>query len=291
MAEKILVTGATGTVGSLLVKALRKKGASVRAGVHTQEKAHSLEGPGVEPVELDYSKKDTVRAALKGVEKLYLLTPFSPDQAEAAELMVTEAKEAGVGYIVRQSGMGVSTQGNLTVARLHARAENLIEESGIPFTFLRPNFFMQNFINYFGVPMQAEGKLYLPLGDGTVSYVDAGDVASVAAEVLTNPGHDGMVYTLTGPEALSVEDVAGEFSKVAGRPITYVDVPEDDARGAMKKSGMDEWTVDALMELHGVAKAGLASAVVNTVEEIIKRPPHTFGEFARESEWFFKAGV
>lgn len=288
MAKRILVTGATGTVGSRLVKELVEKSVKVRAGVHTLEKSGKIKGPGVEIAEVDYAKNESVKEALKGVDSLYLLTPFVPDQVEIARLMVDEAKAAGVRYIVKQSGMAATLEPSITAGSLHREAEKLIEESGMQFTFLRPNFFMQNFLNYFGSTMRNEGKIVLPLGEGRVSYVDARDVARVAAEVLTNAGHEGMVYVLTGPEALSVMDVARDFTKAAGREITYVDAPEEAFRKTMDELGMPGWVIDSMMELHEVCRNGLAEAVTNNVEEVTGRAATTFKEFAKENAWFFE---
>ncbi len=288
MAAKILVTGATGTVGSSLTRELAEKSIEVRAAIHDPIKAGLVKTENVETVPLDYSKPKTVDAALDGIVKLYLLTPFVPDQVEIARMLVDGAKKAGVKYIVKQSGMGAEVEPGITVGRLHREAEKYIEESGIPYAFLRPNFFMQNFINYFGASIRTEGRLRLPIGDGKVSYVDARDVAAVGARVLTEDGHQGLVHTITGPEPLSLYEVAGVLSRVLSRKIEYEDAPEASARTTMKGAGMDDWAVDALMELHGICKAGFASGVFNSVEDITGNPPTTFEKFARDNAGLFE---
>lgn len=288
MAAKILVTGATGTVGSNLVKELSAKAVALRACVHNKDKAEKIKGPGVEFAEVDYKRKKTIEAAFKGIDKLYLLTPFVPDQVETATMLVDMAKSAGVGLIVKQSGMGADAEPGITVGRLHRLVEKYIEASNIPYTMLRPNFFMQNFITYFGDAIKAEGKIYLPLGSGKVSYVDARDIARVAAAVLTKNGHVGKTYNITGPAAISVYDVALAFSKVTGKEVTYVDIPEDAAREGMRKAGMDNWSINCLLELHAICKAGYASAVTNTVEEITGIKPTGFERFAQDNARFLK---
>jgi uncharacterized protein YbjT (DUF2867 family) len=288
MAARILVTGATGTVGSSLTRELAEKGIEVRAAIHDPVKAGLVKMENVETVALDYSKPKTVEAALDDIVKLYLLTPFVPDQVEIARMLVDGAKRAGVKYIVKQSGMGAEVTPGITVGRLHRQAEEYIEESGIPHTFLRPNFFMQNFINYFGTPIRTEGRLRLPIGDGKVSYVDARDVAAVGARVLTEDGHQGLVYNITGPEPLSLYEVAGILTKVLGRKIEYEDAPEGTARTMMKGAGMDDWAVDATMELHGICKAGFASGVFNSVEDITGNPSTTFEKFVRDNAGLFE---
>lgn len=288
MAGRILVTGATGTVGSRVVKELSRSGVMVRAAVHNAAKGDRLRGANVEIFQVDYGRRETLQAAFKDMEKLYLLTPFSPDQLEMARALVDEAKRAGVKHIVKQSGMGADAEPGITVGRLHREAERYIEASGIPYTHLRPNFFMQNFTSYFGESIRSEGKIYLPLGEGRVSYVDARDIAAVAAAVLTGKGHEGRIYNVTGPAALSLHDIADSLSRVLERKVIYVNIPEDAARKGMKGAGMPEWAINCLMELHGVAKAGYASAVTDTVERLTGKKPRTFEEFARENSGYFR---
>lgn len=288
MAGRVLVTGATGTVGSLVVKELSRRGALVRAAVHDAAKGGRIQGANIEIYQVDYGKRETLEAALRGVETLYLLTPFTPDQVNMARDIVDEAGRAGVRHIVKQSGIGADAEPGITVGRLHREVERYIEASGIPYTHLRPNFFMQNFVNYFGDSIKKEGKIYLPLGEGRVSYVDARDIAAVAGVVLTGTGHEGKVYNITGPAALSLNDVALSLSRALGKKVAYIDVPEDAARKGMKGAGMADWAVNCLMELHGVARAGYASAVTDTVERLTGKKPRTFDEFAKDNAGYFK---
>jgi len=146
MPSRTLVTGATGTVGSFLVRELSKRGEPTRAAVHTEAKAGRIAEANIEIFEMDFADKASVDAALKGIEKVYLLTPFSPGQVEMAGFFIDRAVEAGVRYIVRQSAAGAETEA-ITLLRGHRMAEARVEESGIPYTHLRPNSFMQNFVN------------------------------------------------------------------------------------------------------------------------------------------------
>jgi uncharacterized protein YbjT (DUF2867 family) len=138
---------------------------------------------------------------------------------------------------------------------------------------------MQNFINYFP-PL--DGVIYLPWGNGKASFVDARDIAIVAVRALINEAHKNKIYTLTGPTALSIDEVAGILSDVAGREIKYVDVPESAARDAMLNAGMAGWQVDSLMELHAINKKSRWSAITSDVQEVTGKPPIDFKEFARE---------
>jgi uncharacterized protein YbjT (DUF2867 family) len=199
----ILVTGATGTVGSEVVKQLLSAGQKVRAAVHSITRVSSSDKlRGMELTEIDYNKPETLVAAFEGATKLFLLTPASPKAAELATNLVNEAKKAEITCIVKQSIIGADSELEVAHLRLHRQAEKIIEESGIPFTFLRPNDFMQNFANFYGLTIKSKYAFYLPAEDAKVSFVDVRDIAAVAVKTLTDDGnsrHGGKAYTITGP--------------------------------------------------------------------------------------------
>jgi uncharacterized protein YbjT (DUF2867 family) len=278
MARNILVTGATGTIGREVAQRLAAQGASTRAGVRDRTKAGKQFGDEIELVAFAFEDKRLVADALEGVEKVFLLPPLMPNQVEVTNAFVDAARSAGVQHIVKLSAIGVGTE-KFTVGEWHAANEHYIRNSGLAFTFLRPNSFMQNFINYFP---PRDGVIYLPWGNGEASFVDARDIAAVAARALTNEAHRNKVYTLTGPAALSIDEVARTLSHAAGREIKYVDMPESAAREAMLNAGMAEWQVDLLMELHAINKESRWSTITPDVEEVIGKPPIDFREFARD---------
>ena len=281
MASTILVTGATGTIGSEVVKALAgKPGVTVRIGVRSAAKAEKLAAENVVPVDFDYEKPETIAAAVKGADRVFLLTPFSADQVEHGRAVIEAAKAAGVKHIVKLSAIGVENEPGIQLGRWHREVEKLVEASGISYTILRPNNFMDNFINFYGPG--ADGNIYVPFGTAAVSYIDARDVAAVAATVLTEEGHYGKAYDLTGPEAVTTAEVAKAIGEVSGRTVTYVDVPEEAASKGMLDMHMPKWMVDAMMELHGICKAGYASGVSPLVKQITGKAPRTFAEFARD---------
>ncbi len=214
MAKPILVTGATGTVGRDVVKLLSKKGAAVRAGVRDQAKTRQRFDDDIALATFDFENESSFAAALDGVEKVFLLPPLLPNQVELTNAFVDAAKHAGVRRIVKLSAIGVDGEIQFTVGKWHAANEQHIRESGLAFTFLRPNSFMQNFITYFP---PRDGAIYLPWGNGTASFVDTRNIASVAAEVLTSDGHEEKIYILTGPAALGIAEVARILSEAVGR--------------------------------------------------------------------------
>lgn len=278
----ILVTGATGTVGSHAVAALAQRpGISVRAAVHSPEKADRFSGlGGVTTVALDFGREDTIDAALDGVNKVFLVTPFDDEQVENGERFITAAKRVGLEHLVKLSTSGAEQEPGIQLGRWHARVEQLAGDSGIPTTILRPNAYMTNFIGYF--PPDAQGNIYLPLGEGATSYVDPRDIADVAATVLSTDGHEGKAYTLTGPEALTMSQVAAHLSEASGRTIRYVDVPQDASRSAMEQMGAPGWMIDGMLELFGIMKAGYTAAISPHVREVTGNDPRGFAEFARD---------
>jgi uncharacterized protein YbjT (DUF2867 family) len=286
MANTILVTGATGTVGRDVAKVLFKKGAAVRAGVRDQAKARQRFDDDIALTPFDFEDDSSFSGALDGVGKVFLLPPLLPNQVELTNAFVDAAKRAGVRRIVKLSAIGVDDETRSTAGKWHAANEQHIRQSGLAFTFLRPNSFMQNFITYFP---PRNGAIHLPWGNGTASFVDTRDIASVAAEVLTNDGHEGQIYTLTGPAALGIAEVAQILSEVAGRELKYVDVPEGAARDGMLQAGMPKWLVEALMELHAINKQNRWSAVTSDIEKVTGTPPTHFAQFARDHVEKFRA--
>jgi uncharacterized protein YbjT (DUF2867 family) len=288
----ILVTGATGTVGSEVVKQLtspslsRSSGLRVRAAVHSQNKGDVFKrnNKTVEVANMDYNKPQTIAEALNNVDKLFWLTLPRPNMTEISSSLIREAKKNNVKHIVKLSVMGADAEPGTTIGRLHRHEEKIIEGSGIPYTFLRAGAFMQNFINFFGQTIKNQNAFYLPAGDGKVSFVDVRDIAAVAVELLTKNGiqHEHKAYGITGKEALSYSEVAEILSKVIGKKISYINIPEEDAQKSMKETGMEDWLIAALMELYNIIRSGYASQTIDTVEQILGRKAISFEQFVKD---------
>ena len=295
MVDTILVTGATGTVGSEVTKQLISSPTSnfnIKAAVHSQESGNRVAAETrVKPVQIDYNKPDTIEEAFKDVDRLFLLTPFQSNMVELSSNLVNVAKKktGAVKHIVKLSVMGADAKPGITGGRLHRQAENIIKESGISYTFLRPNFFMQNFINFFSQTIKEQNAFYVPAGDGKISFVDVRDIAGVAVQALLDESKHGQkAYNITGPNAISYAQAAEILSNEIGRKIKYVDISEDQAREGMKAMGMDEWFINSMMDLFGITRAGYVSDISSAIEEVTGKKPITFSKFAKDYSRAFK---
>ena len=289
MSETILVTGATGTVGTEVVLALANRGATVRAGVHSIIKGDRFSHitSGVQLVEMSFHKPETLRVALTGADRVFMITPFTEDQVAISQRFIDIAQQAGVQQIVRLSAAGADAEPGIQLGRWHREVERYLEQSGLAYSVLRPSSFMQNFVEQYATTIKRENNFYLPLGEGQIAYLDVRDIAAVAATILTADirEHQGQAYTLTGPAALSGHAAAEALSTAVGRTITYVDVPEDAARQAMAQ--LPAWMTDALLELDALGKAGYLAGTTTTVQDLTGHAPHSFEQFAHDYRHHF----
>lgn len=287
MDGKILVTGATGTVGREVVTRLAGAGASVRAGARSPGML-AIPDDRVETFAMDVRDPTDLDRALEDVHKVFFLTPLDQTMAEYAALMVERARAHGVTHMVRLSALGVGYPREITLAKVHGEVERVIRASGLEWTFLRPNAFMQNFITYWGESIRRKRAFFMPQGHGRVSYVDVRDIADVAVEVLTGSGHAGRAYKLTGPEALSNYDISATLSAALGREIRYEDIPTDEAERLLADQGMSEWMVRVVLELFEMSAADDAATVTDTVERLTGKAPISFDAFARDFRHAFE---
>jgi uncharacterized protein YbjT (DUF2867 family) len=279
MSQTIFVTGAAGTTGSELVRLLSERGADVRAGVHTPSNAPDW-GDSVEVVAIDFDDRESMVEAFTGCSRLYLVTPFSPDQVTLVENAVRAAQEAGIEHVVRLSAIGADAP-EMLPARWHRDAEAVIEESGLDYTFLRPTFFMQNLLGQ--ADAIAEGAFYNTVGETVaLAHLDARDVARVAATVLTEGGHAGRAYELTGPTAMTSSEVATVLSDVLGHEVQYVQLSEADQRAALAEMGMPDRLVDAYVDLLDWADTGAAVETTTAIEQVTGAPATDFETFVRD---------
>ena len=282
---RILVTGATGTVGKAVAEALIAQGQSVqghsvRVGVRTPAKAAALEAAGAEVVRLDFEDAATIAPALDGVERVFLLVPFVEDLDQLVPRVLAEAKTAGVRHIVRLSAVGADADSPMALARKHAAADAALAQSGIGYTILQPTFFQDNILKYQLDALRGQGAFYGASHGGKVAYVSSRDIGDVAAAVLREPsGHEGKSYTLTGPEAIEDTRVAELASQAFGKTIAYVDVPDEAFAASMRDGGAPEWRVEAMLGLERVKSQGWAQELSPAVEQVLGRPAERMDAF------------
>lgn len=274
----VLVTGATGNVGSRLVPALRATGASVRALVHDESKVQAIKDLGVEVFVGDLDKPETLDPAVAGVGQVYLLTTNGPAAAQQASNVIQAARRNGSPHVVRQSAYGPEKS---RIIRHVLQVESELKASGLSYTIVRPTFFMQNTMMA-AQTVASDGVVYMPFKDGKIDMVDVRDVADVALKVLTEDGHEGREHTLTGPASISFHDVAAGLSKALGKEVQYVDVPLEAGREAMVGMGMPEWVADGYTELMEEFSKNWADLVSPAVEKITGRPGRSYEQFARD---------
>jgi len=284
----ILVTGATGLNGKELLHRLSARGVAVRALVRNSAKADAIAAlPHVEIVQGDMARPETLAPALRGVDRAMLISSSDPMMLDVQTNFIDAAKKAGVRHVVKLSGIMPETDSVFRFARMHGEIEKRLEASGIAFTHLRAGEFMPAYFRQ--VPMiTAKGAMFLPMGDARIASIDVGDIAEIAAKVLTGPGHEGKTYPLTGPQALTMTEVAAKLSAVTGKTIHYVNVPPEDARQAQLASGMPPYLADALFELFAERRNGKEARVWPDSGALLGRPPTSFDEFARRNAAVFR---
>jgi len=280
----ILITGASGNVGKEVLKQIVQTGAQVRAAFQSVSKALAVPA-GVEIVTLDFNQPETLRTALENVNRVFLVGPPTAQLPMLEQKAVDVIAQSDVRQLVKLSAMGSR---DAIFPRQHAESEAYIQASGVPYTFLRPNGFMQNMANYNAPTINTQNAFYGTEGDGRVSQIDVRDVAAVAVKALTEDGHVGKAYTLTGPEALTNGQIAQILSDAIGREIKFVNLQPAQLKGALLSAGVPEWSADALLDLQRLYREGKAATVTRDVEQILGRKPISFPEFARDYKGAFE---
>ena len=274
----ILVIGATGTVGAEVVSQLVAVGDRPRAFVRDINAARQRLGEQPELVVGDLDRRETIEAALDGVDRVFLMTTQSSRQPEWEQSVIEVATGAGVARLVKLSVFRADERSPLQVARQHRRAELALEQSTLAWTILRPVFFMENVR-----AMVRDDALSTAARDGRVAMIDSRDIAAVAAAALTRAGHEDNTYTLTGPEALSFDDVASRLSEHFGRRIRHVRVAEGDVRTALQARGVVPWFADDMAKLHGMLADGYEEVVTEDVNTVTGSPARSFPQFIRDT--------
>lgn len=283
----ILVTGATGKNGTEILKRLSGRRERIRAMVHERREIMTAKpGCAQEYIEADFDHPGSLRRALDGVQRAFLVTNSSERVEERQLRFVALARESGVKHIVYLSQLHASPDSPSRFLRYHAAVEEALRESGMTYTNLRPNLYMQALL-MIGKSIATEGRFFAPAGDARVSVVDVRNIAAVAVVALTQTGHEGKTYDLTGPEALTHGEMAEQLSQALDRPVKFVDLPQQAFREALRGLHMPDWQADGLIEDYAHYRRGEASGISSAVQEATGQAPHSFGEFARDHKATF----
>jgi (4-alkanoyl-5-oxo-2,5-dihydrofuran-3-yl)methyl phosphate reductase len=270
----ILITGATGNIGTELVKLLAANGSSLRVVSRDEKKVAHLDSR-IERIIGDLREPSVVQRALQNVDKLFMIPVLLDPDHETDRLLFDEAKRAGVGHILMVSSGVLRLDGKNPIGFLHRQKERLIEETGIPWTFLRPSGFMSNTLRWADT-IKAQAKVFNPTGDGKTAPISPYDIAAVAAVALTTAGHERKTHDLTGPELLSARDQVTILSKVVGKPIQCIDIPVEAATESMKSNGLPVAIIEGLASLWIRVRQGEGTFQINEVERLTGKPAQTF---------------
>ncbi|MEJ2039892.1 MAG: SDR family oxidoreductase, partial [Desulfosarcinaceae bacterium] len=272
--KPVVVSGAAGNLGSAVASALADKGFKVLAASTDPRKLSAAES--LRPVKMRYEDQASVEDALAGAHGLFLIAPPLDPQAPAKlKPVIDTAKKAQVEHIVFTSAFGVD-QNEQNPLRI---VERYIMDSGMNYTIVRPNFFMENFTSGFIAPMIAQGGIYLPAGEAETSFISTADIAAVAATVFETSLH-GKAYNLTGPGALDHASVARIISDFAGKPITYQAISEEEMLRGAVENGLPEPQARYLGMLYAAVRSGWLAEVTGDVRSVTGRDPMDFQTFA-----------
>jgi uncharacterized protein YbjT (DUF2867 family) len=285
---KILVTGASGNVGSYIVKELLKMGEKVVAAGTNINKLKDMFGNKVEVVEFDFIKHHTFKDALKEVDRVFLMRPPHLGKPQDLYPFIDAMRSSNIKLVSFLSLMGVEKN---TIPP-HQKIEKYIESLRLPYAHIRPGFFMQNVSGIHSVEIREQDKIFIPAGKSKTSFIDAADIGLSTAVLLHEPDkYANTAHTITGPEALDYYQVAEILSEVTRRKITY------DKPGYLKyrsyyiqKRGLDKGYVNVTVALYFMTRMGTAKEVTDEFYKLTGKKPRTFEDFARENiEDFMKS--
>jgi len=282
----IFITGATGSIGGNLVRILAEQGVKAKALVRKVEDGERFQDMGHEPVVGDLAKSDTLVRGMTGCDTLFLLPPPFANQIELEANALDAARKAGLTRVVKISAGDANVISPVPWAKAHALGELALHRSGLRWTVLRASAFFQNF-EKLDAPIR-KGVLPISAGPGNSAFIDAADVAEVAARVLVEDGHDYATYHLTGPQALTMKEIATALSLGRGKPVRYLDLPVPLYRAALRLAGVDRWLRDGLVVQYSTVVAkGFDIAVTHDVRRITGNEPKPFAKWAHEHRAHF----
>lgn len=253
--EQVIVLGATGNIGTAVLKNLQNRNVDVFAGVQSEKDFEKASQLGAKPIVVNFTDQESLNQALKGKHRVFLVTPLMQNPEAVTQMVINAAKLNGLKHFVRSTASGADSTGQIQMARWAGASEDLIKASGLNYTIVRPYSFLQNFINFHSQTIKAYNGFYIPNGDAKLAMLDINDLGEVVAIALTSDAHFGKTYELSGLTYTN-DRLAEILSTVLGKKISYIDVPEEKAKEGMLSNYMPEWMVNAMMELNYITKQG-----------------------------------
>jgi uncharacterized protein YbjT (DUF2867 family) len=284
----LLLTGATGAAGSFIANEFVRHKVPVRVLVRDKAKVKLLDNiPTVEVVEGDMSNRSSLSAALNGVDRALMISASTMDMVETQCSFIDASKAAGVRHIIKFSGLDARPETTFPFGRMHKDIEQYLEASGLAWTHLRPTGFMQEYLRE-APSIVDEGALYLALGETKLNPIDLADVGKIGFHLLRDGGHEGHRLHATGPEALTMVEVADRISQAIGKPVRYVPISPEQRRQALVAHGVPAQIADALdKQVHERLHGGLESEVDLSTHKLLNVRPTTFLEFAQRNAEVF----
>lgn len=286
MQQRILITGASGNIGREIVGRLKERQIDFTAA----SREESFFPPEIRQRFFDYSQSPLLEHLCKDIDVLFLLIPLSQSMKDYARRAIEAAQKSGIRFILFNSILGANPESSYLLHQVHGEIESLLDMSGIPWAAIRGNRFMQGFIQNHLQALR-QGAIFLPESDAKSSFVDTRDVADVAVDILLNPTlHERKIYSLTGPEALTIEEMVAEISKIMGHRIAYIPVTEGAARHRLLREGGDLWTTEAILSQSRAAREGVTSIISTHYRDLRGAEPRRFADLVLELADFLRKG-
>jgi len=257
--EQIIILGATGNIGTEVLKSLKSKSVEVFAGVQSENKFNKVSELGATPIIVNFEKQESLNAALKGMDRVFLVTPMMQNPETITQNVINAVRQNGIKHFVRSTAAGADSKNSVQMLRWAGASEDLLKNSDINYTIVRPATFLQNFINFMAYTIKTQNAFYAPFGNSKLSYLDLIDFGDGVAEILTSENHYGKSLNFSG-NTYTMPDLAETLCSVLDRKISYVDITEEMTKKSMLEMHIPEWMVNAMLELYSITKQGLTNA-------------------------------
>jgi uncharacterized protein YbjT (DUF2867 family) len=284
----IIVFGATGKIGTALLQFFSQAEIPIVAVTRNKSKAPVI--PFVEWKEADMNDRSSLYSIITAGSSIFLTSSVNDTFIQTQQNVIQIAREQGAAHIVKLSSGAADKNSSFLIARSHGEAEELLKDAGTPWTILRPEGFMQNWLGELARTVREERRIYEATGDGKRAYIDLRDIAEVAFTILSHPeDHAGNIYSLTGGEAVNYSQVAAAISQAINEEtVIYIPLTMEEARQRMEQKGMPAWAIDTFLAYAAVQRSGRAAPPSDHVQVILKKPARSLGTFVQDHLESFK---